>query len=231
VHSVNEFWAIDFDRCIGNVDKIYQLFERLLCETIETVDITALESARFEIESVGGSFDMLAYVRQHTTNEEAYQVLIHAFLIEASQVRDSLFMPGVYELVRYLERQLLPYGIVSFGHQDWQTLKITAMGLGDVPRLIVDQSHKGEIIGTWQASEGFVIPTALGGGNALMSESIVLVDDKAISFAGLPESARGYWVRSTDLLQSQRGTIPNSVIPVEALDEIVAIEQSTALDK
>lgn len=226
MRNASEFWAIDFDRCIGNVPTIYSLFERLITSTFPDFDIPALESTRFELESAGGSFDMLSYVKQHTTNEVADERVFHAFLTEAAQVRDSLLMPGVHELLRYLEQRSLPYGIVSFGHTDWQTLKITATGLGDVPRLILDQSRKGEVIATWQGSDGFVIPAALSGGSTLVSESIVLVDDKAVSFTGLPERARGYWVRSAELLPSQQGMIPASVTPIDRLDSIIALEES-----
>lgn len=224
--SVPEFWAIDFDRCIGNVDTIYRLFERIAKSVIPTFDVSAMESARFELESAGGSFDMLAHVRQYASDESVYQAVVEVFLREAAEVRDNLLNTGVRELMEYLEQRSAPYGIVSFGHIDWQTLKIIAVGLGDVPRLIVDNHHKGEVIAGWRQGDGFALPADLSGSDELVSTSIILVDDKAVSFIGLPADARGYWARPAELLPSQQGDIPNQVVSVKGLEGVIVAEEN-----
>lgn len=223
MNSVNEFWAIDFDRCIGNAKAAIGLLERVAGELVPGIDVTAMESARVQLESAGGSFDMLHYIQNAVQDREMYQGVLAAYLAEAAAMgEESLLQPGTHELFDYLDSRKLLYGIVSYGHVTWQGLKIKAAGLDAVPRLIVSHSRKGEIIATWRTDEGlFQVPSELSRGTPLVSQSVILVDDKAVSFSGLPDGARGYWVRSGELLVSQQGDVPSSVTPVESLYGVV----------
>lgn len=224
--NVKAFWAIDFDRCIGSVDTLYGLFEEIIGEKTAVVNIADLEITRQKLEVAGGSFDMLSYIQQALRDETLYQDIIQEFLARAAQKHETLLEPGVHELFEFLRRQKIPHGIVSYGHYEWQSLKIAAVGYGTMPYLILDHSKKGEVIAGWQTTAGFQIPVALGGAN-LMSQSVVLVDDKAVSFTGLPDKARGYWVRPETLLSFQEGSVPPSVTIVDTLLTIVTIEEPT----
>lgn len=223
--SAKEFWAIDFDRCIGNVDALYGVFERLISEATDAVDVADLEEARAQVELAGGSFDVLAYVKQYIHDDAQYQALLQAYTQATEEVRSAFINPGTLELFAYLESRSLPYGIVSYGHEEWQRLKIAAAGLADLPCLILDHPQKGAVIASWQTSDGFIVPEKLTTTQGLTCERIVLVDDKAVSFSGLPDGARGYWVRLADLIPSQMGTVPVSVTAVTSLFEVVTTEK------
>lgn len=224
MNSVKEFWAIDFDRCIGNVDTLSGLFGDILQEKGALVDVEGLNAARTQQEAIGGSFDVLTYVERALSDDALYHELLAEYLRRAEPVRATLVNPGTYELFDYLDARSIPYGIVSYGNQGWQSLKIAAAGYSQVPYYILSHSRKGEIVANWQSAEGFVIPQVLATKGGLVSDKVVLVDDKAVSFTGLPVDARGYWVRPAQLMVSQKGSVPASVMTVGSLLEVVETE-------
>jgi hypothetical protein len=125
-----------------------------------------------------------------------------------------------------LERDSIPFGIVSYGDTDWQTIKIKASGVENIPALITDHTRKAEVIATWQRPDKtFLLPEELST-DQTFARSIVLLDDKAIAFTGLPIQARGYWVQpvSGDLLPAQQGTVPENVHIARGLREVITFE-------
>lgn len=223
------FWAIDFDRCIGNVDELYGLLEAVMAE-IAPLDIGQLESARKEVELSGGSFDVLGYLRDITKIDQAtYEQVLRTFLERARSMRQQLLEPGAEALFAYFEECNVPYAIVSYGNPIWQRLKIQAVGYGALPICITNYPEKGRLVAGWydDFSGRFTIPSDITGSNALIVNNVVLVDDKAKAFDGLPLAARGYWVKplSGELLGSQQGSIPEQVISVRGLGAIIEAEK------
>lgn len=222
------FWAIDFDRCIGNVDRLYRLLETVVIE-VTPLNVAQLEAARREIELSGGSFDVLGYLREVThVSQATYEEVMHAFLKHAHGMRQQLLELGAEELFRYLDEQTTPYAIVSYGNPDWQRLKIQAVGYGAMPAHITAYPEKGRLITDWyDTSRGrFAIPASITGSTDLSVDEVVLVDDKAKAFQGLPAKARGYWVHplSGELLISQQGTVPGRVVTVQGLYGVIEAE-------
>ena len=223
------FWAIDFDRCIGNVDELYGLLEGVMAE-IAPLNIGQLESARKEVELSGGSFDVLGYLRDITKiNQATYEQVLRIFLERARSMRQQLLEPGAEVLFAYLEGCNVPYAIVSYGNPIWQHLKIQAVGYGALPICITNYPEKGRLIAGWydDFSGRFAIPSDVTGSDVLVVDSVVLVDDKAKAFDDLPLGARGYWVKSLsgELLRSQQGSVPKQVISVRGLEAIIEVEK------
>lgn len=224
------FWAIDFDRCIGNVDQLYGLLEAVVNE-VTPLDVARLEAARQEMEASGGSFNMLGYLRHVTKIDQAtYGRVAQSFLERARGMRHQLLEPGAEELFQYLETRAIPYAIISYGNPDWQRLKIRAAGCGEVPTHITSYPEKGILITDWHDELGghFVVPASIVGSRTdLLVDEVVLVDDKARAFHGLPADARGYWVHSLsgELLPSQQGSVPEQVTTVRGLPSLIQAEQ------
>lgn len=223
------FWAIDFDRCIGNVDRLYGLLEEVVAE-IAPLNVTQLEAARKEVELSGGSFDVLGYLRDIKKIDQAtYEQVLRTFLERARSVRQQLLEPGAEVLFAYLEECNVPYAIVSYGNPLWQRLKIQAVGYGALPIYITDYPEKGKLIAGWHDnfSGRFTIPPDITGSDVLVVDNVVLVDDKAKAFDGLPLAARGYWVKPLfgELLRSQQGSVPEWVISVRGLEAIIELEK------
>lgn len=221
LNSPETFYILDFDRCIGNTDALFDIFERTI---ISHTGVTAwtLRNVRHEVEAVGDSFDTATYVRaqlhlQH--QEHKWRELEEDFI--SSCLNEDMLHPGSRELIAWLNEQNLPYGILTYGEKTWQKLKLKAAGLGKTPQLITDNKHKGSLLQTWQQADGtFALPHELGGGTY---SAVVLIDDKAVSFDGFPSlPSQGYWVLDKHhILPSQEGSVPENVRRLTSLKELL----------
>lgn len=225
--SQNKFWALDFDRCLGSTPKLYELFVKIIEELTEVTD-TQLRDARIAVEQTGGSFDILEYLFAHNLLDDlSYPYAAQQFRAQALKVPGSMLEPGAELFLQYLQYTKQPFGIVSYGDPRWQQLKIAASGLDHIPHMIVPHKHKGQDIAAWYDvfMSAFVIPNALSV-KQLHVETVVLVDDKAAAFDGLPPQTRGYWLQlGESLLVSQQGSIPRQVQAVRSFEQIIKYEK------
>lgn len=221
---VDTFYAIDFDRCLSNTDKLDDIFYTLIDE-YDSIDGDMLRSDRRIVELGGGSFDEVDALQKQLSTTDQVQ-FFDAFTERC--LREDVLLPGAQELIGALKANNKHFGIVSYGGQRWQTIKIQASGVDYIPALIIDHKRKGEIIGTWQQSDKmFVVPASLmPTDKPTVVKAVVLMDDKAGAFSGLPTEARGYWVQSLSkpLLPSQQGTIPDNVRIVHGLGQVTQLE-------
>jgi hypothetical protein len=97
----------------------------------------------------------------------------------------------------------MTYGV----DHDWQQLKLHACGL----------TSNYLIIGTPKK-----VPFLQAMRTMRQVQKIILVDDKASAFTGLPETNEyaGFWLQRGKLLPSQRGTIPNNVTIIPSLHRL-----------
>lgn len=217
------FYAIDFDRCLSDTDKLDKIFYRLANDEYPQLDATELLRARNEVEDTGRTFDQIGAL-QKIFNESELADFLDVFISRA--VQEDVLSPGARDLLKALEERNLAYGIVTFGGIRWQQVKIKASSVDSIPTLITDHTGKGEIIATWQQPDGtFLIPSDLTT-RELYVKTVVLLDDKAIAFKGLPQASRGYWVQSTTkpLLPSQNGDIPSNVRIAHGLEQVIEFE-------
>lgn len=227
-HS-NTFFALDFDRCLGDVSALYGMLAYVIKST-NIVDYDELTAMRQQTEASGGSFDVLGYLQQHLSEQQLDKILLQYQEYEADSA--SFLLPGAQELVTALRESNIAHGILTYGSEKWQAAKIIRAGLGEVPRYILDHPRKSAAIASWYDDESAYyghLPVALLPDNRPIT-SIVLVDDKAVAFDQLDTvpDARGYWVQdaSRPLLMSQQGSVPSNVHTVQSLHEIVRSEQN-----
>ncbi|MDB5167489.1 MAG: hypothetical protein JWN26_634 [Candidatus Saccharibacteria bacterium] len=221
--SVETFFAIDFDRCLSDTDKLDKIFYELAGDEYPQLDAVELLRARNEIENTGRTFDQIGAL-QKVFNESELADFLDVFISRA--IREDVLSLGARDFIKALESHNLPYGLVTFGGIRWQQVKIKASGVDSIPTLITDHTGKGEIIAKWQQTDGtFLIPSDLTA-KELYVKTVVLLDDKAIAFKGLPQASRGYWVQSTTkpLLPSQTGAIPDNVRIARGLDQVLEFE-------
>ena len=126
---------------------------------------------------------------------DLFQQNIEAML-EDKVAPDDLLMLGAKEFLAALPAKQIDFGIATFGDRLYQAHKLKLSGLSGIPYIMTGES-KGELIASWQDENGlFTVPKELGDSSVKYS-SIVLIDDKARSFKGLPRQARGYWLSET----------------------------------
>jgi hypothetical protein len=220
---VDIFYAIDFDRCLSDTSKLDKIFYTLAKDDYPQIDAAELLRERNEVESSGRTFDQVGALQKVFTESELSE-FFETFVTRAST--QDILSTGAKELIDALKRLDIPFGIVSYGDTWWQSIKIRASGVQAIPALITDHTRKGDVIAGWQqADKTFLLPNELSVENT-SAKTIVLLDDKAVAFSGLPLEARGYWVQpiSGELLPAQEGTVPGNVRIAHGLSEVIAFE-------
>ena len=218
--SKHTFYVLDLDRCLANTDKLFALFEYAVLQE-EVLGKEVLDDLREAMERTRGSFDVLTHLREYlaSSGQQEMLLLIKDTFLKASRDYD-FFEPGARELLQFLSDSALPFGILTYGGKIWQQMKLQAMGLDTTPHIITDIQAKGKIIAGWRQPDGeFVIPEELGGG---IFETVVLVDDKFVSFEGLPDEAFGIHVLAKNALLASN-TLPSHVARVSNMSEVEAL--------
>lgn len=212
---MSTFYAIDFDRTLGNVEGQTALLSHFL----EQQNLLWPEEVTAKIEAAhqeGTSFDVISYV--HATHPAAsIEKIRRDYMALALDHTDELVLPGADTLIAWLDQRGLPFGIVSYGEPAWQEFKIEAAGFGTLPHLIVPTRDKSKLFRTWWRDDAFWLPAELGGGRY---ESIVLVDDRLGAFDDKPDSVRGYWIAG-----EQAGEVPTGVVRVNSVVEVSGFEK------
>lgn len=191
---VDTFYILDLDRCLIDTDRL----QRVLLQVIEKdtdIDGIRLDEARVTYEASGGSFDTAKYVTDlfesegRTNGRELWNDIAHVATV-AAQGEDML-LPYASELLMKLKQECEEFGILTYGGSMWQETKIIASGLADVPHIVTPIKEKGVLLTSWRRQDGsFLIPAPLGGGEVRHARSLVFIDDKPVSFMGIPEGVR-----------------------------------------
>lgn len=222
------FFVLDFDRCIGNTDKARDILWAVI-ESEAGITVAEMQAAERAVDKKGFRFDMVEYVAKellHRKSGKSWQ-MIREIYVDAAKTQD-LLEPGARQLLDLLDAHDLPYGILTYGKESWQLAKLEAAGLIDrgVPFEITQIERKGQVLTPWRHGDEFIVPPAMiRGFRPLRVKHIVFLDDKPVSFEGIPEGVRGICVRpATSVLRpSQQGVVPDGV------DEVAGIEGAIEL--
>ena len=238
IKTIDLFYVLDMDRCLVNTEKLQALLQRVI-ERELGIQPDEMNLARREYERAGGSFDTAGYVMgvldgRGMDGPSVWHDITRMFVQEA-QAQDML-EPYAAELLRRLRAEGAKYGIVTYGSDTWQLTKLEAAGLTAIPHLVTHDVAKARLIASWQHTKGFLIPTILAG-EQLLARRLVFIDDKPISFIGLPPSVQGICAVSPgaswpDELMAQ---LPSNVSVTYGLHGAIELlfshEDSTAVDK
>lgn len=218
----SEYYIVDFDRTLADSDKLFEVFVQI-ADKYYKISREQLDKAHADFIKRGDSFDTASYVRNHLIDDGRlgeWDGLEKRFIHEARSM--NMLLPGATELLDWLSENGKRHGMLTYGNPLWQTMKLSATGFNHMKHIVMVQKEKGKLISSWQNTEGnFTLPHELGGGTV---GSIVLIDDKAISFDGFPaRPSRGYWVCDpANELPSQGGEVPNNVIRLNSLHDVLA---------
>lgn len=216
--NVEVFYALDLDRTLLDTVALAETYR----EAVDIYDPVLAALLREKVDEsvrIEQSFSMRDFVVDQE-GEPIAQIIERTFL-ELASLKDGLLNPGAREILSYVaEDPNASAGILTYGSILGQATKIAAVGLGHIPHLITQQKHKGELISTWkQETGGYLLPQELGG---LATRELVFVDDKALSFQGLPRDVVGYWIKGP--YATGGDILPSNVLPVASLDEVYQSE-------
>jgi hypothetical protein len=217
-----EIWILDFDRCLGS-GVLYEHAEAAL-EQLSPLAKDRIVAMRAKVEGEGGSFDVISYLEQDEASLRDEFLKVFEGIVSANDAQ-IYRNEGATALLDYLRTENITYMIMTYGGVAWQEAKLKAAELDNLPYIVVDSKIKGDKISSWyqESDKMFFVP--FPDGSIRRSSSLCLVDDKTVAFTGLPEQARGYWLRSENMLKSQQGEVPPSVAVVDSLHDIVRLER------
>lgn len=228
----SRFYVLDYDRCLGNTERLYELLLDSVLTVAGDFDIAAMDAERRLAEASGGSFDGLAYIKQRLNGGERYQAVLRIFIARGqSQAPEALLEKGARDFIDYLIPRY-PFGILTFGSPTWQSAKLEACSLHTAPHSIMNHKHKVEHMKDWRDDqtgffslpEEFSVPTGYS-----HARELILVDDKAAAFTGIEAGMHGYWLLHRELLLSQVGEVGARVMKVTSFNDIIYHE--AAIDK
>jgi hypothetical protein len=231
----SRYWAVDFDRCLGNVDVLFAHYVAVLNDhrLIAPKEVIA---ARKRVEFTKGSFDLVGFLRKAEGITDEQLALVGEEFIVRSINDPAVLMPGAERFLKYLSTNYAGrYGIVTFGNPYWQHLKIRAAGLADVPCLVVGSVHKAREIAQWYDvhDDRYHLPDVLTakGQAGLAAGEIILVDDKKRAFDAIHTATRGYWIPGAYEMDEWVGDetrAGNRVVRIESLNEIIERERPSS---
>lgn len=239
LRTVDEFYVLDLDRCLLDTEKVQAFLEHVLSRDL-AIDPQDMNVARREVEQSGGSFDTATYVmnfldEQGKDGPALWHSIKRRFIEEAQ--KEDMLQSFARQFIYELRLRKAKYGIVTFGGDAWQSAKIAAAGLEDVPFLITHELEKGRLLSSWQRKDGtFLIPRQVAG-SKMYAKRLVFVDDKPVSFVGLPDGVRGVWAIApgTRWPKSAYEQLPNHTTPVQgmhgAIELLFSHENSSIVDK
>lgn len=218
------FYILDFDRTLADSDKLLEVFIEV-AEEHSAISREQIEKADRDVKLRGDSFDTASYVRDHLViaddgQSDEWDRMLKQFIHECRSL--NMLLPGASDLLERLATRGDRYGILTYGNPLWQGIKLTAAGFNHVDHIVTDRKEKSLFIKKWQQADGsFTIPHEFGGGTAA---SVVMIDDKAVSFDGFPGvPSKGYWVVDKgNMLPSQQGEVPENVDWYPGLPELIA---------
>lgn len=167
-------------------------------------------------ENDGGSFSPLKAIQRNLCPDR-YQKFCETFVLDDTPLLYSDTEP----FLDSLDQARQPHFIVTYGvDPDWQRLKLAAaFKERPIGYTVMPHPNKSDHIMSLRNTEGrFDVLVADTMAIQGLSRA-VLIDDKAVSFTGLPTDCRGYWLQRGPLIERQMGEVPANVHVVTRLAE------------
>lgn len=215
----NRFYIVDFDRTTFRTVEGADVMASIIEES--RPDLAALLREKV-VSHEGKSFSMHALISEHAG--DAYMEAVEAEYLVRTSTMDMLH-DGARELFAWLDQNKQSYGILTYGGQKGQGLKLTAAGMSHVPTIITKFNHKGAQIASWKNNDGgFDLPNEFAQKQPV--DEIILIDDRQASFVDLPEGAIGYRVmaHAVDIAPDLVMTLPETVRTVNTLHDVIIAE-------
>ena len=213
------FYLFDLDRTLFDTVKAANQMVGLIEQRSDARAQQTVERIRELFES-GVSFAMRD-VMIEVLGAQATQEIHTQFLEQA--VAHELLLPGAQALMDFASTHSVGWGIVTYGSEEAQRVKLQAAKLIDEPFLVTQERDKGLLMQAWQQANGtFLLPHELGGHTI---DDLVFVDDHLYSFDSLPNTVSGYWV-SPEVSVLDAVEYPASVVRVETISEVITHERA-----
>lgn len=226
----HRYWAVDFDRCLGDVDALFNHYLEVLRD-YHDIDPREVAAARARVEKSKGSFDLIGYLLKNGILTDNELDLVGKEYVARTVADPEVLMSGASEFLAYLESNYHGrHGIITFGNPYWQRLKVAAAGLADVPCKVVDSPYKAREIAGWydEVRRRYIVPSPLMDdvdAHGQQVHEVILVDDKEVAFDGMHRATRGYLVAEQAIGKIDADNA-NRLVAVSNLMQIIDCEQA-----
>ena len=187
------FQLIDLDRTLFDTSA----FAKAITEEVNLLYPgigTQLDKKFEEAYAREETFFLLRYLRAQ--KGDAWFEKLAARVLEKGGP-ERFVLPGARERLAFAEtlsNEKPAWGILTYGDEIDQRLKLSVMNLDDAPMYITSTPDKAPVIASWKRPDGtFQLPAAFGG---RVVERLSFEDDKLRAFRGLPAGVRGIWLTS-----------------------------------
>jgi hypothetical protein len=241
ITMIDTFYILDFDRCLADTNKLDAAFLAQIDKQSIGLDTQVISAARRTVEAQGESFDTAMYVRtmlakRGEEGERNWTILLDSFTKTATQ--EDMLLPFARDLIEYLQKMRYQFGIVTYGGRIWQLTKMSAAGLIEMPHIVTSVKEKGTLLTSWQQADGsFLIPSELTGQGAIRAKRLVFIDDKPISFTGLPQNVDAFCAITPGVSWPREvlAALPPHVTVIDGLKNIIELlishKDSKTIDK
>ncbi len=190
----NLFQLIDLDRTLFNT----ALLVKHITEAVDDFEPGLGNELEQKFEAAyqnEQTFFVMRYLRQRF-GDAWFESLVDSIVTKHG--REAYLMPWFHER---LERAALlssarpAWGILTFGDEIDQKMKLAIAGIAEARLYIADTPDKGVLIASWQQADGkYLLPKELTDTRA---ELLSFEDDKLRAFKGLPNDVIGSWLTPT----------------------------------
>jgi hypothetical protein len=221
----------DWDRVLGNVDnslgRLYAVAER------RGVDVRSVKEEYAQSVQDGGSYSPVKAVRERLADLQP-PVSVDQIRKDFREYRPQhpeeepfkLTYKDAPGLVGRVDASGNPYMVPTYGvDKDWQLgFKIGGSGFSGHAE-VLSSKYKGPYIGSLVSPRETFDFYAIRDGKVtaiVEAKSGVLIDDKVVSFEGLPDNCTGYLLRRPEepVLEAQRGDWPEE-LTIAGLGQLV----------
>ncbi len=212
--SSSLFQLIDLDRTLFDTSA----FVKALTDEIDRIEPgmgTELDARFEEAYKKEVTFFVLRHLRKEKGDAWLEDLVAR---VVAERGAESFMLPGARERLLFADTYAgnqPAWGILTYGDEVDQRMKLRIAGLESAPLLITDTPDKGSIIASWLQPNGtFKLPDSFGGA---LVEHLTFEDDKLRAFQSLPVGVTALWVTNAQQDFAKGVVIPEEIIPVDNL--------------
>jgi hypothetical protein len=218
------FQLIDLDRTLFDTAR----FAKLLTDEINQLHPGLGDQLDAQFENAyknEETFFLLRYLRQEMGDDDFEALVAHVVQREGAE---TFLLPGVKERLLVAD-ELTPlrpsWGILTYGDEIDQRMKLSIIGLADAPVVISETPDKGSLLCTWQNDDStFTLPEEYGSQTV---DILTFEDDKLRAFHDTPSQVYRIWLTS-DRRASQRAQAAGIAQLAIAKDLFESIDRLTS---
>jgi len=220
------FQLIDLDRTLFDT---VRFIDKVIAKVNDT-DPAVGEKLRARFEAsyhAERTFFVLRYMRERHGDAK-----VEAWIEEVMQENptETFLLPGAkerLEVAPQLSHHTPAFGILTYGDEIDQLLKVKIAGLEHVPVYVTQTPNKSVVMDSWKNDDGtFTLPESLGGATV---SSLVLEDDKLRAFLNLPAGTKGIWLTNDPEADERLKELEADIHKVRDLFESVDVLKTTYL--